>query len=268
MIELRRHPKWLILGSVIIAAALVGGTLRIFSTSNQPSDERTLDNQTSGEEPAELFKSPIVSLSAQLRGAARPDNLLVSTSSPDRLATVSAGRDDPFAPVVKSNGGPIPPRSTAKSNTSTGVTSPQGGDASTNNQSLPSVPVSNSANLPPLPSVSWSPVPPPLPAIPIAANPVPVPVSPNYATPLEAPLEPMQAIEVSGVVQVGNRVGIIARESSQQTSRHFFAGDYLVGGQVLVKSIDLSAQEPLIILEYQGKEYPRTVGSGGQLGVS
>jgi hypothetical protein len=61
-------------------------------------------------------------------------------------------------------------------------------------------------------------------------------------------------------VQVGDRVGIIVREGSGKTSRHIFVGDSLAGGQVKVKSIDLSAQEPVIILEYQGQEYPRVVG--------
>ena len=71
----------------------------------------------------------------------------------------------------------------------------------------------------------------------------------------------MQAIELSGVVQLGDRVAVIVRESDDKTSRHLFAGDFLAGGQIKIKSIDLSSQEPLIIFEYQGKDYARIVGS-------
>jgi hypothetical protein len=74
------------------------------------------------------------------------------------------------------------------------------------------------------------------------------------------PQNPVQAIELTGVIQVGDRVGIIVRESNGQTSRHLFEGDLLAGGQVRIKSIDMSTQQPLVILEYQGKEYPRMVG--------
>jgi hypothetical protein len=72
--------------------------------------------------------------------------------------------------------------------------------------------------------------------------------------------DPLQSIELTGVVQVGDRVGIIVREANSRTSRHIFVGDYLAGGQIKVKSIDLSAQEPLVILEFQGQEYHRMVG--------
>lgn len=73
------------------------------------------------------------------------------------------------------------------------------------------------------------------------------------------PQSPVEAVELTGVVQVGDRVGVIVRESNGQTSRHVFAGDLLAGG-VRLKAIDLSAKEPLVILEYQGEEYTRMVG--------
>jgi hypothetical protein len=64
------------------------------------------------------------------------------------------------------------------------------------------------------------------------------------------------------VVQLGNRSALIVREPNTTTSRYTYAGDYLAGGQVLVKHIDISNQEPLVILEYNGREYSRMVGSG------
>ena len=61
------------------------------------------------------------------------------------------------------------------------------------------------------------------------------------------------------MVQVGDRVGVIVREGNGQSSRHVFAGDLLAGGQVRVKSVDVSAQQPLVILEYRGQEFTRVV---------
>jgi len=72
------------------------------------------------------------------------------------------------------------------------------------------------------------------------------------------PQSPLEAVELTGVVQVGDRVGVIVREGQGQSSRHVFAGDLLAGG-VRVKSVDVSAQQPLVILEYQGQEYTRVV---------
>ncbi|HEY9887935.1 MAG TPA: hypothetical protein V6D02_06000, partial [Candidatus Obscuribacterales bacterium] len=127
-------------------------------------------------------------------------------------------------------------------------------------------------DLPPVPQVNFAP--PALPPIPVAASPVTIPSLPSNlpqlgnlpqpstsGAPVAAPLpqDPLQAIQLTGVVQVGNRVGVIVREGAGQTSRHLFEGDLLAGG-IRIKAIDLSAQEPLVILEYQGREYSRMVG--------
>jgi hypothetical protein len=100
----------------------------------------------------------------------------------------------------------------------------------------------------------------------MATSPVTIPALPSIPSLSSStssgftPQNPVQALQLTGVVQVGDRVGVIVRESQGQTSRHLFVGDHLANGQIKVKAIDLSAGEPLVILEYQGKEYPRIVG--------
>ncbi|NER80440.1 MAG: hypothetical protein F6K42_12860 [Leptolyngbya sp. SIO1D8] len=257
MTTLRQRPQWLVIGSVVLAAA-IGGALRIFSIQEQPSISHKPAHSEQTAESTELFESPIVSLSDQLQSAASPSDLLLSTSSEERLVSVAAGRLDPFAPVTQTVSRPNTQA------TSASVTPVQDSSTPALPQAQPVVSAPTPQTLPPVPTVNLAPPAAPLPAIPIAVNPIPVAPLPSYA----APLNPVEAIELSGVVQIGDRVGVIVREANGQTSRHIFAGDYLGGGQVLVKAIDMSAQEPLVILEYQGREYPRMVGSGSNSGIS
>jgi hypothetical protein len=254
---LRNRPQWLIIGTVVLAAT-VGGALRIFSgaeTTKTPAVVESAEPTESTEPTAELFQSPMVRISTELRKAATPSELVNSTASEDRLSVIAAGRVDPFAPITRTIGATSSPRKPEE------ATANNGASTSPNIAALPTAPVANTPNLPPVPTISVAPQPPTLPAIPAAPNPVSIPALPNSVAPATpVPLNPVDAIELTGVVQVGDRVGVIVREGQGQTSRHLFEGDLLAGGQIRVKSIDLSAQEPLVILEYQGKEYPRMVG--------
>lgn len=254
---LRKRPQWFILGAVAFAAA-IGGTVRILSTSTP--DTRQAESapavvetapETADTSSAALFDSPMVTLSAELRKAATPSELLTSTTTEDRLAVIPTGRIDPFAPITRTIGAtstkPAPNNPAAVTEVDPAVAA------------LPTAPVANLPDLPPVPTVNSAP--PPLPSIPVATSPVTIPSLPSgfpQADPV--PQNPVEAIELTGVVQVGDRVGVIVREGNGQTSRHLFEGDLLAGGQIRIKAIDLSAQEPLVILEYQGKEYPRMVG--------
>ena len=124
---------------------------------------------------------------------------------------------------------------------------------------LPTTSISQVPDLPPVPTPGAAP--PPLPAIPMAINPLPIPALPSSLPGASSvPQSPVEALELTGIVQVGDRVGVIVREGNGQSSRHIFAGDLLSGGQVRLKAVDLSAQQPLVILEYQGEEYTRIVG--------
>lgn len=253
----RDRPQWFILGAVALAA-VVGGAVRILLPPSPPASQSEAESSTqivtaeSAESTAsatdgELFQSPMIDLSAEMRKAATPSELLNSTTTDDRLAVIPAGRLDPFAPITLPIGPVTPSQNSAPATVDPTIAA------------LPTAPVATMPDLPPVPRVNAAP--PPLPSIPVASNPVAIPALPSALPQLNvAPQNPVDAIELTGVVHVGNRVGVIVREGAGQSSRHLFEGDLLAGGQIRVKAIDLSAREPLVILEYQGKEYSRMVG--------
>jgi hypothetical protein len=73
-----------------------------------------------------------------------------------------------------------------------------------------------------------------------------------------------RAVEVTGVVQVGNVPYAIVNAPNEPTSRYVRAGQMLSNGTVLVKRIDVfRGVEPVVVLEQYGIEVVRTVGGGG-----
>jgi hypothetical protein len=111
--------------------------------------------------------------------------------------------------------------------------------------------------LPPLPAY---PAPPAIAALPNSGvtplPPVEVPIAPPSPTALA------EAIEVSGVLQVGNKWSVIVKEPSAHTSRYVSPGDYLENGKVLVKKIvGPTSTEPMVVLQQGGKEIVKSIGS-------
>jgi DNA mismatch repair ATPase MutL len=84
---------------------------------------------------------------------------------------------------------------------------------------------------------------------------------PDKAQPLPS-TDLARAVEVKGVMQVGERLAAIVQESDEKISRSVSAGEYLSNGAVLVKRIHLgSNEEPLVILEQNGVEVIKPVTS-------
>lgn len=273
--HLNRIPRWLLF-SPLLVAAVVGALLR-FAFAHQSPEQTALaspdvEERNLADEP---FSASVSQLTEPLQSSARPKDLLpaptVNTALPKIPATstqpqTSTGRRDPFSPVTQAI---FKPQSLSQKGTDQ-VSDPDqvaesASPTSTQPSLLPITPITGIVpTLPPVPTVEWSSASPPLAAVPVLP-----PSQPQSSAPQQqVPLHPVQTIELSGVVHVGDRVGIIARESDASISRHAFAGDYLLGGQVLIKSIDTSTQEPLVIFEYQGQEFPRVVGSGGEVRAS
>jgi hypothetical protein len=71
-----------------------------------------------------------------------------------------------------------------------------------------------------------------------------------------------QAIAVSGVVQAGSQTSVIVQVPNETTSRSAVVGDYLANGKVLVKRIETQGAEPVVVLEQDGAEFVKPVGSG------
>lgn len=69
------------------------------------------------------------------------------------------------------------------------------------------------------------------------------------------------AVEVSGVVVVGNVTQVIVKAPNEASSRHVQTGQRLVNGQILVKRVEMSdGVEPIVILEENGIEVAKTIG--------
>ncbi|NJR31263.1 hypothetical protein HC762_00485 [bacterium] len=69
------------------------------------------------------------------------------------------------------------------------------------------------------------------------------------------------AVEVSGVVRVGNDILVIVKAPNEPTSRYIRVGQRIAGGQVLVKRVDFkSGADPVVVLEENGVEVAKAVG--------
>ncbi|MGG6295817.1 hypothetical protein ACQ4M4_15620 [Leptolyngbya sp. AN02str] len=170
-----------------------------------------------------------------------PDELLRSRGAGGQSASIASGRTDPFVSVADQ-----------------AVVIPSPSIPTRQEEVLPKPAVAPVA--PPAPVVSTVPLlappPPPLSAF------QPAPTANVPAVPMVAPLPIMaERIQISGFIQVGDRLSLIAEVPGEANSRTATVGDYLAGGQVLVKRIDSSGPEPVVVLEENGREIIRTIGS-------
>lgn len=119
---------------------------------------------------------------------------------------------------------------------------------------------------PPLPALPMQTVD-PLPDLPFesaatprfAPEPTPVPQVPQTPPPPTA--DTAEAIEVSGVMQIGNEVQIILRTPGSVNSQYVRLGQNVAGGRVVVRRVEnLETGSPVVILEENGIEVARAVG--------
>lgn len=272
---LARHSGTLGVVTAMVAALGLGAFMRL-AFSPEPeiaptgfeaaTPESTPTAAGTGTNPSEV--EPLVAAAGPIQLSPLPA-LLQSTTSQSRLPEVAAnaGRFDPFGAITTAP--PLPePAATAAAIPAAADFSP-GTQPNLTTTPESTVTVSNNVPLPPLP-----PVPsmlPPLPSQPLAA--VPVANPPSSPLGAVAPLVPLpgtgplaEQIEVTGVAQVGSRVHAIVREPNGSDSRYVAVGDYLAGGQVLVKRIEVGVNsEPRVVLEQGGREYTRSVGGTAAL---
>jgi hypothetical protein len=179
--------------------------------------------------------------------------LVQPTNATARLPQIASGRRDPFAAVVTSPvivptvanpaGRPIPQVAPVPKVVASAPTRPAPA------QPAPA-PVVAMAPLPQLQPSSSS----------ITTVPLPPPAPFSAVAPV-APVRVADTIEVTGVVQVGQKVSAIIKVPAESSSRYVSEGEYLAGG-ILVKRIELGTQEePLVVLEQNGVEIVKTVGS-------
>jgi hypothetical protein len=112
---------------------------------------------------------------------------------------------------------------------------------------LPRLPTQTADSLPDLPFEST--------ATPRFA-PEPTPQAPPPPT-----ADTAEAIEVSGVMQIGDEVQIILRTPGSANSQYVRIGQNIAGGRVVVRRVEnLATGSPLVILEENGIEVARAVG--------
>mgnify|MGYP005852693115 CR=1 FL=1 len=158
--------------------------------------------------------------------ASLPADLISSTDPAQRLQEIQRNRPDPFALV------PVTPEILRDED------APQAGAPGTGAPGIVPPP----GQLAPIPE--------------LVPNPTPLPPPPP-------PTDLARAVQVTGVVQIGNIPYAIVNAPNEPSSRYVRVGQLLSNGQVLVKRIELQGVEPVVILEQSGIEIVRMVGEGG-----
>lgn len=104
----------------------------------------------------------------------------------------------------------------------------------------------------------------PSPSSPLPVSPTTPGGTPTAAIPVAPSTTAANGVEVTGVVQVGNEVQAIVKAPGEAASRYVRVGQRIANGQVLVKRIEMNAgAEPIVILEENGVEVARAVGTPG-----
>lgn len=243
--------------TIVLTFLIIAGC----GSSSSPTDDSATEVKTDTEAVAENSSdSDMISDSGSLEGKALAElpspkatapsspassELVKNTQAEARVAQLETGRYDPFSGVVVGR----------KPSPTAAPTAPQ--PAAAPPSALPSAPQPARANPPaPIPVVATSPLNPAqapgtLPSVLVPSQPTPV-----DSTPIAS------RIEISGVVQVDNRTVVIVSVPNEATSRYVGEGETLANGQVRVKRIEAAPNaEPLVILEQNGQEFSRTVGS-------
>jgi hypothetical protein len=222
-------------------------------------------------QPFSAKKPPVV---AQNQKKSAAPALIQSTNPDERARQVQQGRQDPFALL------PLPPVPVVSPDAATSTAAPR---PVPQVRTLPgNAPVASRPNTTPASTrrPSGTPARSGQPgrtttagarpggttttrgATPIRPGTVPQVVPPSIAAlpPLPQPAL-AQAVEVSGVVQVGEQAQAIIKAPNENTSRYVSVGQRLANGQVLVKRIEMNeGSDPIVIFEQYGIEVAKRVG--------
>lgn len=200
-------------------------TTRVVAGLIQPTNAEERANQVESEIKNSENRNPFVGLPPALP---RP-----TTSSPQTVAPVAQ----------------LPKTSTPRTGTP-----PAKPTSSTPNSSIASGPL-----IPPI-SLGGSPTLPQAQDAPLGFN-VPPVLPPPPAAPVPPSTTTASAVEVTGVVFVGNTPQAIVIAPGDPGSRYVGVGQRVSSGKVLVKRIEMGAgSSPVVILEENGVEVARSVG--------
>jgi hypothetical protein len=227
-------------GTLVVCA----GTLTFWMSGCTVGEETVVTEATPspGATPAQSFAKPTVPAKDAPKGKTgnKIAGLLQSTNPEERARQVQRGitsGKDPFSSV--------PPLVSFKVPV---VNRDQGSPVPTSSGSQPSV-----ANRPQTPD---------RPAVQPRTTPKPEPKSPIKSLPPLPDPTLAKAVQVTGVIVVGGVPQAIVQAPNETTSRYVQVGQRISNGQILVKRIEMnSGSDPIVILEQNGVEVARAVGS-------
>lgn len=211
----------------------------------------------SGSQVQEEFAEPMVPAAPNAAAIASAE-LIQSTDPNERLQQIAKSRPDPYATVpIPPPPKPAPPPSRPNQGQNqqprggTGTANPGGGNT---RQPVAGQPGGNATGGPRTTGGGTSGTGTPGAGVGSPIQPLPPLPQPQIAS----------AVAVTGVVTVGSETYAIVQAPGEPTSRYVRVGQRLANGQVLVKRIEArGGAEPVVILEENGIEVARPVGSTG-----
>lgn len=234
-----------------VASGLVGGLALLAIAACTPIEEIPDETATASPSPtaspavpAPAPAAPGVPFAEPVVAPASPgiEGLVPVVNPVERLKQIRSGRTDPFA-------------STQTVGIQVSVTQP------------PPPPEPPVAIVPPPGGGGTAPTPPPFPTPGTPGFPgAPGGVGPFPGAPLGPQPDLARAVEVTGVVQVGNTPRAIIQAPNEATSRYVMAGQRVANGRVLVKRIEANQfPSPVVVLEEHGIEVIKAVGEGADM---
>lgn len=247
-----------------VAGGLVGGLALLAIVACTPIEEIPDETATASPSPTAAPAAPAapaagvpaagVPFAEPVVAPASPgiEGLIPMINPVERLKEIPSGRTDPFASTqtvgiqVSVTQPPLPPEPP------TAVVPPTNGGGGEGTA--------------PAPGGRTAPAPPPFPP---PGTPG-LPGSPGGVGSLPGVLPGPQpdlarAVEVTGVVQVGDTPRAIIQAPNEATSRYVVAGQRVANGRVLVKRIEANQfPTPVVVLEEHGIEVIKAVGEGAE----
>ncbi|WP_448572558.1 hypothetical protein [Trichothermofontia sp.] len=226
-----------------VASGLVGGLALLTIAACTPIEEIPDETATASPSPTAPPAVPAPAPAASGAPFAEPvvapaspgiEGLVPVVNPVERLKQIRSGRTDPFA-------------STQTVGIQVSVTQPP-------EPLVPPVPPPDGGGTAPTPPPFPTPGTPGFPGAPGGVSPFPT------APPGPQP-DLARAVEVTGVVQVGDVPRAIIQAPNEATSRYVVAGQRVANGRVLVKHIEANQfPSPVVILEEHGIEVIKAVG--------
>jgi hypothetical protein len=232
-----------------------------------PVDEAETDEAEQTEQPTEEpTVTDLAPTDSEVVASLPADLDLIPSTDPDqRLQAIGGDRNDPFSLVPTTPSVQITITETPQPATPATAQAPAGqGTTVGQTPTTPAPTTTGAGQTTTQPGGTTATQPGGLAPIP---NLVPQPSPPRVAA---APLPPpapqpvlARAVEVLGVVQVGNTPYAIVNAPNEASSRYVRVGQRLSNGQVIVKRIEMNGPEPAVVFEQFGVEVITAVGEGG-----